>query len=137
MMDRSERARKARYAQVRAQKDFSRDDVTALTFNQRMFRTILSKSLEIVGWNYEVEHEGIPLWFDACVLVKMERGKKRMCMVDIKPTGHGADYTRRSKRKQNYCTQRDVPYLEVPNHAIQEELMMFKLRVQRGDYDQA
>ena len=134
-MDNSQRARIARYAQVRKAKELSRHDDSLLSFNQRMFRTILSKSLEIIEWNHEVEQDGIPLWFDAYVMVNLERGKKRACMVDRQPpTGYSDKYSKlQRERKQTYCTTLSIPYLIAPHSRMQAELMIFKLKVQRGE----
>ena len=127
-MDNRTRARIARYAQVEARKNAERDDPSLLTFRQRMFRTILDHMVEVDTWNYKVTHNDTPLWFDAGVLVALKRGKKRLCMVDAKGEGDAYDRTR-TRRKKDYCAKRGIPYLIVPHHKIQEDLMIFKLKV--------
>ena len=132
-MDTKSRARKARYAQVRARKERERNDDTAIDFNTRIFRKVLSKTVELVEWNHEVQLQGIPLWFDACVLIRLERGKKRMCFIDRQIHTTADRYSKiRARRKQSYCKSRGIPYLVVSHSNTQEEVMMFKLRVKAG-----
>ena len=133
-MSRAKRARIARYAQVRALKELQRHDDTAIDFNTRIFRKVLSKTVEIVVWNYEVSYSSsIPLWFDACVLIGLERGKKRMCFIDRQIHTTADRYSKiRARRKQEYAAGQGIPYLVVSHADTQEQVMMFKLRVQAG-----